>query len=514
MLFKEPIPSVQFKKWLWQDAENKRLHLFAAFCMIISFTWLKILYPFPNFMPPDSNSYLEAAFTNQFINIWAIGYSKFLRLVSCFTNSHFVLVLLQFIMLQASVLYFLFSLRYLFGPGKWVFRCLLAVIILNPLLVHISNFVSSDALFTTLSIAWFTQLLWIIYKPGKKVLVWHSIIILIAFTVRYNALYYPIISIIVIAFTGLSKRIKFLGIGLIILLLSIFIGSTQYEYYKKTGTVQYSAFGGWQMAANSLYGYAYAKPDDAEKVPMRFYSLHKLVNKHMDSLRRFPPFLRPDKEVAVYYLWDFKSPLRVYMNQTYRKDTATKYLERWATMGPFYAAYGRFLIQQHPYEFLKHYLWPNFIKYYAPPTKFMGSYNMENETVAPIVTTWFGWKNNKLPSYFKNRRIQIAEVFPIVFAVINLSFGLALLSFFSLGGFRNLNNSDRRILWLMVIVWFSNMVFSVFAAPIELRYQLFPMVLTLGFAWLMISYIAIQTRMKPSNIAMQNAATSFSQAGI
>jgi hypothetical protein len=501
MMFVNTITNASFKNWLWQESENKRLIIFSALGMIISFTWLKILYPFPNFMPPDSNSYVEAAFNNQFINVWAIGYSKFLRLVSSFSNSHFVLVLLQYVMLIASVLYFLFTIKYLFSPGKWLFRSLLAVAILNPLLVHISNYVASDALFTAISLTWFTQLLWIIYRPTVKTLFWHALIVLIAFMVRYNAIYYPIISISVIFLSHAYKKQKLLGIGLIILLIGSFIGRTQYEYHKLTGTVQYSAFGGWQIAANALYGYAYAKPDDIKDVPGKFYYLHQIVNKHMDSLRRYPPFLRPDKEVAVYYLWDFKSPLRVHMEQRMKKDTS--FLKRWASLGNLYSAYGCFLIKKHPQEFIKYYLWPNFIKYYTPPTKFMGAYNMEGENVAPAVANFFGWKSNKLPTYFKDRKITITEPFPVVFAVLNVAFVLGILSYLALGGLRRSNVIIKRIISLTVIIWFSNMAFSVFAAPIELRYQLFPMVMLLAFSWLILAYIGIQALAKPTNLTVQ-----------
>jgi hypothetical protein len=445
-------------------------------------------------MPPDSNSYLNAAFSNQFINLWPIGYSKFIRLVSCFTNSHFVLVLLQYLLLQASLLYFLFSIRYWLSPGKWGFRVLFAISILNPLMIHIANFVSTDALFTTLSVVWFTQLLWLVCRPNKKVMAWHAVIILLALMVRFTALYYPFISIAVILLCPANRTLKFSSVTLIVLLIGLFAGSTAHEYKIRTNTVQFSAFGGWQIGSNALYAYAHAKLIPVEKVPAKFKVLHSIVNKHMESLKRVPEVIRPDYEVAVYYLWDFKSPLRVYMSQTYPKISDDQFFYKWATFAPLYAAYGRFLIQQYPKEYINYYLWPNFLKYYTPPTKFMGNYNMKGETVEPIVVKWFGWKNNKLPTYFKNRELQITSPFPILFATINLLFILGFFSFVLLGGYKNSTNESKRILWITLSVWLINMAFSVFTAPIELRYQIFPMIFTLGFAWLLMSYIIIQTR--------------------
>jgi hypothetical protein len=56
--------------------------------------------------------------------------------------------------------------------------------------LHLSlgNMVSSDGLFLTLSLAWFALLLWIVYKPSNKIILWHIIVLLSAFIVLYNAL--------------------------------------------------------------------------------------------------------------------------------------------------------------------------------------------------------------------------------------------------------------------------------------------------------------------------------------
>jgi hypothetical protein len=499
MLFIESISSGNFKTWLIRDAENRLLLKFSALAFVISFAWLKVLYPLPNFMPPDSNSYLEAAFDNEFINLWAIGYSKFVRLVSSLSNSHFVLLLLQYILVQLSLIYFLFSIRYFFSPGKWTFRGLLAISILNPLLVHISNFVSSDALFIALSFVWLTQLFWVIYEPAKKLLFWHAVIVLLAFMVRFAALYYPFISIAVIVLSKAKMRMKLMSVGLMAVLLATFIGCTAFEYKSKTNTVQYSAFGGWQIASNALYGYAFAKPIPAEIIPARFRALHNLVNEHMESLKKLPPFLRPDNEVAVYYLWDLKSPLRLYMEQTFA-NKKTEYFIQWASMAPLYASYGKFLIKQYPSEFLKYYVWPNFIKYYTPPAKFMGSYNLEKETVDQVVVKWFGWTNNKLPSYYKDKHIAIAEAFPIVFAAINIVFVLSCLSMALLASFKLFSPFHKNIFKMVIAVWLINMVFSTVAAPIELRYQIFPMIFIAVFTWLNITHLILQTQAKDTEV--------------
>lgn len=501
MIFKRNISTLPFIKWIMTDEENKKLLWFSITTITISFILFKTVYPYPNFMPPDSNNYMEAAANNDFISIWPIGYSKFLQLIHVFTRSHMILIVLQYLLLLTSTLYFLFTVRYLLSPSKWLFRILLLVSIGNPLLAHISNFVSSDSLFATLSLVWFTQLLWIIYRPSPKLLLIHAFILLLAFTVRYTAIYYPFVSIFVLIVLPITTKERWIGTGSISFLLLIFIGRTQYEYQKKTGTIQYSAFGGWQIAANALYGYAYAKPDDPLQVPSKFRELHIIVNHHMDSLHRLKQ--RPDQEVGIYYLWDLKSPLRLYMNKYWKNDTKIPWFKKWAFMAPLYQQYGRYLVMKHPFEFIRCYIWPNFIKYYAPPVKFMGMYNMGFKTVDPITVTWFGWANNELPLKAKDRQIRVTAIFSIILSIINPLFLLTSIAFVIFGGFKKCNTICKQLLGLTQLIWFGNMFFSILSAPIELRYQLFPIIITIPFCGLFIMWIIQSLQNVPSTKQQQ-----------
>lgn len=487
MEFKKEILPHYFVKWIEKDKENKLLFSYSFLLIIISFAWLKIVYPYPNFMPPDSYSYLEAANSNQFINIWPIGYSKFLRLISSFSNSHLVLVLFQYLFLQFSLLYLLFTIRHVFLMNKWFWRIIFTISLCNPLLPHISNYVSSDCLFTSLSIIWFTQLLRFFLKPTRALLLTHSLILLLSFTVRYSALYYPIVSLLVITFSSFELKIKLFGLSLIISPLIFFIGCTYYEYFKKTSTIQYSAFGGWQMAANALYGYAHSELIKTDLVPKKFKELHKVVNYHMDSVKNLK--LRPDNNIGIYYLWDFKSPLRIYTEKIWQKDTVTSYFIKWASMAPLYAAYGRYLTKKYPIHFLKYFAWPNLKRYYAPPSYFMGMYNLGNTTVEPIAVSWFGWKSNSLSSHASNKKILIADIFTILTPIINVIFITSFLGFLNLREFKTCNKVIRQIIALTISIWLANTFFSVLTAPIELRYQLFPLVINLIWSSIFLFFI-------------------------
>jgi len=500
MLFQQTITTQPFLTWLIRDKENKRLLWFSVVAMIVSFVSVKLNYPYPNFMPPDSYSYLAAASNNDFINQWPIGYSKFLRLVSVFSRSHLFLVVLQYLLLMGGLLYLLFTIRYLLAPGKWLFRSLLAVSILNPLLPHIANFVSSDCLFAAISLVWFTQLLWIIAQPNLRLLLFHSLILLLAFIVRYSGLWYPFISIgIILLNSYIPKRTKWISIGAIVTPLLIFIGSTQHEYHKRTGISQYSAHAGWQVAANALYAYAHARPVDKNKVPWACQSLHAMVNQHMDSLRKQGYW--PYAKIGVYYLWDPQSPLQTYLKQQQQKDSIKKkHFVSWAAQGPMYGEYGRWLIKEYPGLFLKHFVWPNLVLYYKPPPNFMSMYNLGGTTVDSLVANWFNWKNNQLPKWSQSPFIEQMDFIPTLIAILNPLFIASLLLFLSFSGLKQCSKTSKHLLMLMLLVWIANCFFSVVSAPTELRYQIFPVVITIPFCFLFMSWVvrSFQSVPKPS----------------
>jgi hypothetical protein len=298
----------------------------------------------------------------------------------------------------------------------------------------------------------------------------------------------------------LETKNKLIGISLVVALPLAFASSTLYEYYKKTRTIQFSAFGGWQMAANALYGYSHANLDPANSVPNRFTKLHNIVNRHMDSLHKLQN--RPDNEVATYYLWDLKSPLRTYMKTNFVNDTSKSYFVRWSSVAPLYRDYGFFLIKKHPWLFTKFYLWPNLMKYYSPPPKFMGLYNMGREYVEPITVAWFKWESNKIHSRPQDKKIAIIETSQIMFPIINLLFIMGVIGYFTLGGYGK-SREKKQILICVISIWITNILFSVFAAPIELRYQIFPFIINFCTAWLTIAFIIKQSSLKQYNIKEQ-----------
>lgn len=486
MTIKTPLLPHEFKQYIWHNRENRIFLLLSFISALILFFVFKRLYQFPNFLP-DSYSYIDAAFQNFSINMWPVGYSKFLRFISVFNRSDTAMALIQYMLLQASILFFLFTIRYLLQPGKWVMRILFALLVLNPLWLYIGNFVSSDALFSALSLLWLTSLFWILYQPNLRMLILHALVLAYVFSVRYNALYYPVISILVILMAGGALKWKVYSLMIVLVPVSWFAIYTTYMYGQKTGVAQFSPFGGWQMGSNALFMYAHVPLMKTEPVPPEFKKIHAITVKHMDSLKRVKQ--RPDTELGIYYLWDEKAPLKLYMAQKYKGDSTTPYLKRWASVAPLYGRYGTWLIKQHPDAYARYYLWPNLINYYSPSPEFLAIDNMGKDSVDQGAVMWFGYKTNKVTSLSKDRRIIATAFFPPILAMINIIFFLGFIGFLALGGFKGVSIYYRKALLIMLLVWVANLVFSVVASPIVLRYQAFPFIITLAFGGLLLGYV-------------------------
>jgi len=484
---KKPIPN-PLKDYLLENKLTRAFLWIAGLAIIVQFVVFKILYPYAGFINGDSYVYLQSAFMNNDINTYPIGYARFLRLFSVFTKSDTALVALQYLMIQASGLWFVFTLFFFYSPKRLTKWLMFSFVVFNPVFLYISNYVSSDSLFLALSLTWFTLLLWIIRKPTTRLVIIQAVVLFLAFMVRYNALYYPVIAAIAFLLTRQSLLRKMAAIGTTVVLVGAFMFFTASKYKTLTGIRQFTPFSGWQMANNAMYAYRFVDSNHRDKAPIRLQALDNTIRSYFDSSRDLR--LHPVEMLvaSTVYMWDSRSPLNIYMNRTHKNDSIGVSLKKWASMAPLYEDYGSFIIQHYPMTFIKYYLFPNAIKYYAPPAEFLDSYNMGKDSVATVAQTWFKYKSRKVTSAFKDFKVNSIGFLPVLSGVMNVVFLFGFIAFFLLKGI------DRRsllsvILILAMILWLANFGFSVFASPITLRYQLFSILIFSSFGLLLIDRI-------------------------
>jgi hypothetical protein len=488
--------------YLWKNRRNRIWWITGLIVFAVQFVFFKWRYPYANYLP-DSYSYLEAAANNVDVNMWPVAYSKFLRLVSVFTHSDKIVIGVQYLSLQISSLVFTFSLLYFLKPGKKVKVILLTFLILSPLPLFIANYISADALFISLSLFWLTTLVWLIYDPRLWMILVHAFLILACFTLRYNAIYYPVISLLVFIVSRKTWKFKIAGLTLSALLLLSSYLFTSSKMKEVTGKWQFSAFGGWQLANNALYMYEHIPASKRGPIPVRFLKLETMVREHMDTLRKVK-LTSEDSLSNFFYLWNSKGPLIQYLLRDYKKDSITPYFNRWASEGPLYAEYALYLIKRFPRQYAENWLFPNAVKYAVPPTEFLGTYNMGSDSVAKLAKDWFNYKSRKVvKEHNKKGSIAAVEWYPIFSAVVNIIFVLGLIAMILLNAVHWKEYGLPQLLALTLLFWLLNCSFSIFASPIVLRYQFFPLLVFFVMGTIFMERIIKMAMEKPVSTSPQ-----------
>jgi hypothetical protein len=365
---------------------------------------------------------------------------------------------------------------------------LLSFFVFNPLFLHLANLISSDGYFLSLSLIWFSLLVWIIYNPSKQLIFWHAIVLFLAFLTRYNAMLYPVISVGVMVISKMPIRQKVAGIGIVIILCGSFVIYTGNNYKALTGKWQYSPFSGWQWANNAMYAYRYVDSVKRKPVKQKFENLDKMVRNYFDRTRDINKYPTESIMASTFYMWSKGMPLMQYKDSMFKKDTKSKELKKWASMGPLYKEYGIYIIEQYPWQFVRYFLWPNANKYYAPPVEFLGSYNSGKDSVPLIAQNWFRYKSAKLTTRTKNKQNWILDFYPILSGVINVVMLCTLLCFLFLKGWQY-DKIFNKSVYLGATIWFLNAGFTIFASSAALRFQSFPIMLTTIIVVLLIDWM-------------------------
>ena len=506
------IQQPSFKDFNWGNSRNRLILQLAGVAFIIQLAIFKYFYPYASFIHADSFVYIESAYHNLDVNTYMIGYSKFLRLISILTKSDTIIVFIQYLLIQGSSIFFLLTIFYFYKPRFSLQLCLVCFMIFNPLFLYLANLISSDGLFLSLSMIWVTLLLWLLNRPSVKLIVIHALVLYLTFTVRYNALIYPFISIGVFIITRQSLYNKVLGIVLGSLLCGLFVVFTGYKYKKLTGYWQYSPFAGWQMANNGMYAYRYVDRNDRKPVPEKFKVLDNMVRQYFDSTRDTKKYPIEAIMASTFYMWSPGLPLFKYRDLQFKTDTTSSELKRWASMGPLYREYGAFLIKQYPSYYMRYFLWPNTNKYYAPPIEFLEEYNSGKNFVTAETKEWFAYKSQKVMTRFKDSKISILNFYSIMSGMVNILMLCTLASFILLKGWRD-NRAFGKGILLGGSIWLFNAIFTVCASSAALRFQAFPILLTTSIALLLLDQIISRAKVAANIDKGLEAASSQSTPG-
>jgi len=490
-----------FIRFVFRETQNRLLLLITVVGTIAQFVVFKYFYPFPDFST-DSYSYIHAASQHLTINIWPIGYSRFLALFHQFTHSAFALIAFQYFFLVLSEVYFFFSMHYFYRFKRSIRNILFIFLFFNPLPVYLSNYIGSDTIFLTLSLLWFTELLWIINKPGIVHVFAQAILIFFCFAVRNNAYYYPIIASLAFILTRQKLRFKLAGIVSTVILILPFVIYTRNEAFKLTGTRQFSLFTGWQLANNALYIYEKIDVDsnifkseacrELERMNIRFF-------KHSDSWGRHRNELSANE--GNFFIQYINSPLKAFKRVHYPADLSERsHIATWGKASAVFEEYGTTVIKHHPFAFARYYMLLNAKNYFLPPLEKLAIYNRAMDSMEIEAQDWFDYKTPNLEVVSVDLQQKIFFIYPTLFLLINLYFLACLAWFITRKIYREPSLVINSTIILASALLFINFGFSVFATINVFRYQVFPMVICTGYLLLLAERIYAKESSKERTI--------------
>ena len=460
--------------------QNRNYVLGAILISILLLTGFKLIYPYPN-MVLDSYYYVLAAISHADVNAWAIGYSWFLRAFGIFSHSPLLLVIFQYLFLETSLLVFFLTIQQFFPLSKLSKKILFVFFFVNPLFLYCANFIMADALFVSLSVFWISLLLWMVFRPRPYLLVVHALLLLLVFTVRYNALYYPVVATIALAISRYTSWQKALGVALQLILIGAFITYTAIRVGDISGKTQFSPFGNWKTANDALYMYGHIYQDDNDTPPPNFALLHKMVKYYFKSGSKVDDLL--DYQRPFYgsiYMFYNGSPLVVYKNYLYGRDTQFVNFNKMAYLGPLYGQYGSWLIRQHPWAFVRYFMMPNARRYMVPPMEaFSGlqTFFLRTDYLRQAAKTWFGMTTLAASEDAIHFRDALLFPYQMLIACIHLLFLINLIGYGIMRGFRSLSRHERYTLLLLTALWLCDLGFNLTAAASVMRYEIFLLII-------------------------------------
>jgi hypothetical protein len=476
-----------FVHFILGERRNRQLLGIALVATILQFIIFKFFYPFADFFS-DSYSYIYAASANLDIGIWPIGYSKFLMAFHSISQTDTSVVTFQYFFLESSCLYFFFTILFFYNPGRTTRNILFVFLFFNPLFLYISNYINSDPLFAALSLFWVVQLLWIINRPKLSQLFTQAILLFLCFTIRNNAYYYPFITLIAFILSRQLVWRKVVGSLMGVALIVPFILAEQSAAYKITGTRQFSLFTGWQLANNALYMYGHIDVD-SNKLPSQ-------ESRNLDQFsRKFYSKMPPDFSeylsayVANFFIRQPQSPLKQYFNKYYQSQDEDALIADWGKASVVFNEYGTWLIKHHPVEFARYFMLLNAKNYFMPPLEKLEVYNLGQDDVSVIAQDWFGYKTSSVSAVSKTLQGRILFFFPYLFFFLNVLFAGSLIWWFYRRRSVSLGLEFNYTMILSVSLLLANTAFCIFATIIVLRYQFFPMIITLTFPLLLIELL-------------------------
>ncbi|WP_211303490.1 hypothetical protein [Chitinophaga ginsengisoli] len=333
-----------------------------------------------------------------------------------------------------------------------------------------------------MSLIWISQLLWIINRPQWYHVIVTALVVAIAFTIRYNAMYYPIITTLALLISKQRLFVKLSGISLPLLLITLFVLFTKQKTQEITGTNQFSVFSGWQLANNALYMFPHIEIQ--KNPPTGCEEFHLVVEKYFKEIPIEYKDVSPLE--GAFYIKYPQAPLKKYLADRVDQDKDTSGgIQSWGAVAPIYYKYGKYMIIHYPFGYFRYFIVPNSYNYFLPPLEKLEEYNLGSLHVSSIAQQWFGYRHSNVKVASITIQKLILFLFPSIFLLLNVLFSLNVILWLRSNRIAKEEANFKSCIILISFFVIINAAFGILASPIVLRYQVFPMIVLFSFTMLL-----------------------------
>ncbi len=471
----------EFTPFNLHERRDRKFIFIMAIASILQFSLFKFFYPFPDFSV-ESYNYVYGASAHLPINILPSGYSKFLQAFHIFTSSDTALISFQYFFLELSGAYFFFSLLNLYSLGKASKHLILLFLFLNPLFLYISNRITSESLFTALSILWLTDLLWIIHRPIRYHFFTQSSLLLLCFALNYNSCYYPIVTVLAFVLSKQQILQKIIGITLPILVLCIYSFHMRKEAQKLIGARKVSLYSGWQFASNAMYVRRYIPEMNNNRLGSEKWRQLDILNQQFYN--QVPADF--DADLADFdgdfFIRHSISPLRVYLIKYYHSTDGYFDVANWGKASVLFGEYGSWVITHYPGTYLRHFVLPNVKRYFLPPLGPLELYNEGEDEVDIMLQDWFDYKLPNITCSSKIIQSEILFPFPYIFLFLHAFIIGSVAKLTLLRKSLPISGKHRTTLLVFGVLLIVNFSYCVATSVIVMSDQFFSMIVLMGMS--------------------------------
>lgn len=406
----------------------------------------------------DSAGYISSAVTGKYGGYRPFGYSFFMRILGSFSKSWHFFSYMQFCLHLLSTLVFCFTIESLFKAQTRIsFFIFSFLVVCSESLIFMNFWIMSDSIYFSLTLLWLSSLIWLLQTRKLWILVFNTLLLFSILKIRLAAVDLPFIAIVLMI--GFKKRAFILPIALNLAVVLIVYFQGIEENKQSSGVNSFSPFSGWVLANNATSILPYVTIDTAKFDDPDVKKIHTICTAYPDT------FFNRYHVLNTSFIWHNGHAGKAALMEYYHEKQHVPYIKCWAQMGEKMQKYGKGLIMQQPFEYVRRFIFWNACRYFQPTHSFQANTSLEQLVNIPH---WFVLPKTKSDEQTTKVDTVMKSISKIEY---QLSLYMAFLALFVISINRNRFTAiQKQVLLIIFAFTFLSSIFLILAHPIHLRY--------------------------------------------